>query len=162
LATLAYFRAAPDWPQEASAAEHDRQEPPGTDEMARILVVDDDPLVLDSIAAALQLTAHEVLEACNGREALALLESVIADVIVTDIVMRELDGFGFILSLRKLYPGQRLLAISGGGSRSYMDFLAYAEKLGAHATLAKPFTPDQLIAAVERVLEMPAEPKTIA
>jgi CheY-like chemotaxis protein len=127
--------------------------------MSRILVVDDDPLVRDIIAMALRDAGHAVLEANDGQQALDALGRGPFDLVVTDILMPEIDGIGLILAIRKRYPDLRVLCISGGDRRGNTDYLPMAEKLGAHMVLAKPFTPKQLLAAVESVPCMPAAPK---
>lgn len=120
--------------------------------MARILIVDDDRQVRETLRAILAPTRHELVEAGNGRQALQALAFQLADLMIADIMMPELDGIGLILEARKRYPSLRMLCISGGGRNIDMDFLPAAEKLGAHMVLAKPFMPKQLLAAVEALL----------
>ena len=135
--------------------------------MARVLVVDDDSLVRGTIRLALQRAKHEVLEAEDGEKALALLKNLNAgpvDLVITDIIMPEIDGIGLVTALHKRYPPLRILVISGGGRTRNLDFLRMAKELGAHATLPKPFAPEQLLAAVEEALASPPdrEPPTAA
>jgi CheY-like chemotaxis protein len=120
--------------------------------VARILVVDDEPLVRKSIKHILTSQGHEVLEAENGRsgEALALQEH--PEVIVIDIVMPEQEGLATIISLHRKRPDIRVLAISGGGQRRYPEFLRIAKEFGADATLAKPFDRAALINALAPLL----------
>ena len=94
-----------------------------------------------------------VIDAPDGRRGIELFRSVGADVVVTDLIMPEKEGIETIIELRAESQGVRILAISGGdwlgsgGGR-----LADAESLGADASLAKPFTVDQLRDAVARLL----------
>ncbi len=120
--------------------------------MARILVVDDNSLIRQTIKHVLAAQGHEVYEAENGRhgEALALRDS--PDVVVIDILMPEQEGVETIISLRRQRPGMRILAISGGGQKRYPDFLTMAKQFGAHATLAKPFDRDALVGALAPLL----------
>lgn len=120
--------------------------------MARILVVDDDSLVRQTIKHLLAAQGHEVHEAENGRhgEALALRDS--PDIVVIDILMPEQEGVETIIALRRQRPDVRILAISGGGQMRYPDFLAMAKQFGAHATLAKPFDRDALLGALAPLL----------
>jgi DNA-binding response OmpR family regulator len=127
--------------------------------MARILVVDDDALVCEIIVSALRTAKHTALEAGDGRQALDVLDREPVDLVVTDIMMPEIDGIGLILAIRKQHPNLRVLCISGGDRIGNMDYLPMAGKLGANMVLAKPFTPKQLLAAVEAALRMPAKPK---
>ena len=126
--------------------------------MARVLVVDDDELVRRTVKMALQRAKHEVIEAADGERALALLEKSGGDVdlVVTDLIMPEIDGIGLILALRKKFPNIRAIAISGGARVNAEDFLRMSRSLGARMTLAKPFTPEQLLKAVDEVLMMPS------
>lgn len=125
--------------------------------MARILIVDDDDLVREIIARTLQDARHDTLEARNGRQALDILDREVVDLAISDILMPEIDGLGLILAIRKQFPNLNVLCISGGRTRD-MDYLGAAEKLGAQMVLRKPFTPMQLLAAVEAVLSMSAPP----
>lgn len=124
----------------------------GCEAVARVLVVDDDRLVRVTIKLALQRARHDVVEAQDGLEAIEALDRAKIDVVVTDIIMPEVDGIGLILALRKRAPGLKVIAISGGGRTQNMDFLRMAKALGAHFVLAKPFTAEEIQQAVEAVL----------
>ncbi len=121
--------------------------------MARILIVDDDQAVLAVIGRQLRVEGHEVVEARNGREAAALLEMGSVDLVVTDIYMPEMGGIEFLIRLLYRLPQARIIAISGGGYRDKQDLLERARALGAVRTLAKPFSRDELVLAVNEVLE---------
>jgi len=123
--------------------------------MARVLVVDDDPLVRETVALALERAKHEVRRAADGLQALDMLSAAPADLVISDIIMPEVDGIGLLLAMRKRHPPLKVVAMSGGGRTRNMDFLRMAEALGAHATLPKPFTPEQLLAAVAAALKAP-------
>ena len=122
--------------------------------MARILVVDDDENVRSVLTVLLRRRGFEVLEAVNGVKALRVLQSSAVDLVITDVVMPDMEGLETIRRMRA--AGQtRIIAISGsGGDLKYLD---YAAKLGASATFAKPFAPPELLAAVQHLLaESPA------
>lgn len=123
--------------------------------MARILVVDDDTMVRMTIRAGLQRAGHDVLEAGDGFEAIGVLEKSEVDLVVSDIIMPEVDGIGLLLKLRKQFPRLRVIVISGGGRTQNVDFLRMARTLGADQVLAKPFTPEQLQTAVQAILDAP-------
>ena len=123
--------------------------------MARILVVDDDTMVRVTIRASLLRAGHEVLEAGDGHEAIGVLEKAEVDLVVSDIIMPEVDGIGLLLKLRKQFPLLRVTVISGGGRAQNVDFLRMAQTLGADQVLAKPFTPEQLQKAVQATLDAP-------
>jgi len=124
--------------------------------MTRILVIDDDALVRESIRLALQNANHAVLEASDGHKALEVLRGQSVDLVISDIMMPELDGIELILALRERHPNLRLIAISGGGRQGNIDYLPMAQKLGATLILPKPFTPKQLLGAITTALQMPA------
>jgi len=106
--------------------------------------------------AALQRAGHTVVAAASGEEALAKYKADGAfDVVVTDVLMPEMDGLALITALRKQAPDQRILAISGAGLDSSDEFLGPAKRLGASEVLEKPFMPDRLIAVVARMLGAP-------
>ena len=115
----------------------------------RILVIDDDTLLRQTIRRILESAGHEVIEATNGRVGVEMFRAQTLDAVVTDIIMPEKEGIETIREIRSLNPTMRIVAISGGGRNQYMEFLTIAGKLGANATLAKPFRKDQLLACVE-------------
>lgn len=121
--------------------------------MAHILIVDDDASVRASLTRVLQAAGHEVSGAANGREAIRLSASTQPDVVVTDINMPEMDGIELLLALHEVRPGLPVIAISGGGRLEPELLLDSADLLGAVTSLAKPFEPEQLIAAVTDALE---------
>lgn len=124
--------------------------------MARILVVDDDELVRSTVRATLKRAGHEVIEAQDGLQASDALARNPVDVVVSDIIMPEVDGIGLLLKLRKQYPALKVIVISGGGRTQNVDFLRMATTLGADLALAKPFTPEELQRAVQDVLAAPS------
>jgi CheY-like chemotaxis protein len=130
--------------------------------MQRILIVDDEGDVRDSIKSVLDLAGYSVRTAENAADALEQLEQVPIDVVITDIIMPKMNGVQAIESIRKAFPRVRIVAISGGGSfglAAYQPtaittnaYLASAEKAGAHLVLTKPFEAEDLIEAVEKLL----------
>lgn len=119
--------------------------------MARLLLVDDDPLVRETLDIALKRAGHEVSTASNGREALVLLGGDRFDAMIVDIFMAEFDGIETIIEARRRKQSVPMIAISGGGRTTGGDFLAMAQTLGADAILAKPFLPRQLVELVARL-----------
>jgi DNA-binding response OmpR family regulator len=120
--------------------------------MAKILLVDDNAALLEMVALFLRGAEHVVTTAANGREAMGLVEDNTFDLVITDIVMPEEEGLGTIMKLRRKTPALKIIAISGGGSVAPEDYLSMARKFGAAQTLAKPFSGDELLAAVDRAL----------
>ena len=120
--------------------------------MAKLLLVDDNQDLLGMQGEFLRMSGHEVETAVNGDEALAHAARGNFDLVITDIIMPSKDGIELIVALRKSQPSARIIAISGGGRLNAKDYLGIAQKLGAAATLAKPFSGSDLVATVERVL----------
>ena len=107
--------------------------------MAKILLVDDDPLVVESLLSAMESKGHTVVTASNGIKALKKFDQSAFDLVVTDIIMPEMDGIETILKMRCKRSNAKIVAISGGGRIGNVDYLEAAKKLGAIAVIEKPF-----------------------
>jgi CheY-like chemotaxis protein len=117
-----------------------------------ILVIDDDALSRTTILAILEDEGYSVTCAVDGRHGLAAFRKSRPDLVITEIIMPEKEGLETIIAIRAEWPEGAIIAISGGGRRKNTDFLKMAKKLGADATLEKPFEPQDLIAKVKRCL----------
>ena len=126
--------------------------------MARVLVIEDDVEMRSMMMCTLDRAGYETIGACDGREGLASFRRSPADLIITDIFMPEMDGVETIIELRRDFPDARIIAVSGGGRLSSDDYLPFAEKLGARLTLRKPFSPPELLSAVDQVLSESSGP----
>ena len=104
------------------------------------------------MARVLTRAGHAVDVARSGKEALALAQSACPTLVLTDIIMTDMDGIEVMLALRKRWPTVPVVAISGGGRVHASEFLDLARHLGANATLRKPFTSDELLAVVDQTL----------
>jgi CheY-like chemotaxis protein len=120
--------------------------------MAHILVIDDDPVLRRVITLALEGAGHSVLRCENGRKAIDFLSHEHADLLITDIVMPEMDGVETVRAARRLLPDLPILAISGGGSFDPKDYLGLAQVFGANAVMPKPLRPADLIELVGKLL----------
>ena len=120
--------------------------------MAKILVIDDDKMILDVIQELFQNTGYEVEVSLDGRIGLELQRQNPADVIITDIFMPGMEGTEMIMELLEEFPKAKIIAISGYGNVAGIDFLQLAENLGALKTFQKPFKQEELLAAVEELL----------
>ena len=118
--------------------------------MSKILLVDDDALLRDTMRQMLELDGHHVTEAPDGRVGLSLCRQARSfDLVITDMLMPELDGAQFIVELRRLHPTMPVLAISGGRRALSPQFnLETAGLLGATRQLSKPFDRAALRASV--------------
>ena len=104
----------------------------------------------------LEQLGHEVVEATNGVEGLAMFRAAPSDLVITDIIMPEKEGIQTIIELKRDFPNARVIAMSGGGRTRNTDFLRLASKCGADRVLAKPFAMDDISAAINDVLGRPA------
>ena len=120
--------------------------------MARILVADDDPLVISSLVRFLRRLDHEVREVVNGREALEAIEESSFDLVITDINMPEVDGIEVISRLRESRPGLPVIAMSGGGLVDKRVLLSDADAFGAVSTIEKPFDLAEMRSAIDDAL----------
>jgi DNA-binding NtrC family response regulator len=129
--------------------------------MASVLVADDETAVCAAIKLALEREGHAVTVTANGRAAMAALAAEHFDLLILDIFMPDMDGFETIKEVHRHRPGLPVVVITGTSIFSTMpeapDFLAMAVKLGAVRGLRKPFTPDQLLGAVNESLGREAQ-----
>lgn len=116
-----------------------------------IVVVDDDPTVLEGLQMRLEKAGHRVRTGANGEEAMAVVGASAPDLLITDIFMPVREGIETIIQARKAKPELKILAISGAGQTGSLSYLKVARDLGADAVLAKPFTTQQLLEAVEEL-----------
>ena len=117
-----------------------------------ILVVEDEEGVRTVVRAALEQVGYRVTTATNGVEATRLLEDARFELVLTDVLMPDKDGIEVISDLRRQCPELPIIAMSGGGRLPRDGYLTIARHLGAHAILQKPFTVDELLATVDRLL----------
>lgn len=123
----------------------------------KILVAEDEPLVLMSIEQKLKNEGFEVVGAPDGREALKLLENYAADIIITDILMPYVSGLELISIVKsngkKKIP---IIVLSGLGQE---NTVMEAFQLGADDFITKPFNPTELTVRVKRLLKIPTSGK---
>lgn len=117
--------------------------------MARILLVDDDEQFRTMLCITLQRMGHEVSEAADGSIALRLNKEDGFDLVMVDMIMPDKEGMETITEMRRLRPDLKIIAMSGGGRMNSHDILALAAGIGANKTLAKPFSQESLVAALQ-------------
>lgn len=115
---------------------------------ARILVVDDEEDILAIAQLLLENAGHKVVCAVGGHAAVQNLENSKFDLLITDMLMPEMDGVELINSARRLNPEQRIVAMSGGGHAPRESYLQIASMYGVNAVLPKPFNRQQLLDAI--------------
>jgi DNA-binding response OmpR family regulator len=121
--------------------------------MKRILVIDDDDMLKAMLRKLLSKAGYEVAVAENGIDALRLQQEKPADLILTDIIMPEMEGIETIREFCKKYPATKIIAMSGGGRIDPDQYLTIARRLGAQRTFVKPFKSAEILAAVSELLQ---------
>lgn len=120
--------------------------------MPKILLIDDDEQLRTVLKLVLTSSGYEVSEACNGNEASKIYQQQRPDLVITDLLMPDKEGLEVIMELRRRDDEVKIIAISGGGRGSAVNYLDVAGKLGAQQTLAKPFTMEKLLRTVREVM----------
>ena len=115
--------------------------------MARIIIIDDDEGLRNTLSRVLTAAGHQVVIAINGYQGVQQIRAQPADVVLTDIMM-PYGGLPTIQVLRDENPGLKIIAMSGA-DQVHLD---NASGLGADRTLNKPFLPKELVAAINEVL----------
>jgi two-component system, chemotaxis family, chemotaxis protein CheY len=133
--------------------------------MARILVIDDDHLVRDTLKSFLQVEGHTVLLAVDGNDGLRQCREQIVDLVICDIFMPEKEGIETVREMRQMMPTVPIVTMTGGArvvpsasNRGQTDYLQMSRLVGATATITKPFRPRELIALVEQCLGQEIRP----
>lgn len=121
--------------------------------MASILIIDDDDPVREILRRLLGRVGHTVYEAADGKTALRMYAGNPTDLVITDIFMPEMDGIEFLIRVREAFPEARVIALSGGSYIGKQEVLRDATQLGAVGVLEKPFSVDECLELVRRVLE---------
>ncbi|MEQ9815240.1 MAG: response regulator [Azospirillaceae bacterium] len=116
------------------------------------LIIDDDPLVGQSIKAMLSQLSVEAVIVDTGTEALIVAADRPFDIIFCDIIMPDLDGFSIIERLFALGVDAPVVAMSGGGRVDAGEYLNWINILDVRATLRKPFGRKDLTQVVDQVL----------
>jgi CheY-like chemotaxis protein len=127
----------------------------------RILVIDDEPFVLEALTRVLASSAVAVIGASNADAGLTAMRESPVDLVIIDVILPGMDGVAAIKIMRREFPDVRIIAISGGGNfglNSYLPeaistnaYLAACKAAGANGTLAKPFETAELRALIHQV-----------
>ena len=121
--------------------------------MLKILIIDDDPRTLRACGDLLTDAGHDVVLTDSGRAGLAAYDKHKPDLVMTDVLMPDQDGFETIKAIRRRDPAARIVAMSSGWSvgrsaSAKLDLLRLAGQLGACCELQKPLTSENVIATV--------------
>lgn len=120
-----------------------------------ILVVDDEPDMLENVARILQRGPYVCLTAPSARDALALLDRERLDLILTDLRMPGIDGLRLVREAKRLRPATPIVMVTAYAADSAAQAALLA---GATALLTKPFTAAQLLETTRKILQDPAAP----
>ena len=125
--------------------------------MAEILVAEDNSAVRMAYRMLLKNVGHSVTEAADGTEAIAKLAAGRFDLIITDLWMPGVDGFGVIAEAKRLHPATPVLALTGGAlSTGAQDPAERARAAGADLAIEKPMLGDGLLAPINDLLRAAA------
>ena len=119
--------------------------------MAKILVLDDNEILLNTVSDALRNEGYEVFSTNDSADIEKTLSEQNYNLLITDIIMPDREGIEIIIHSREYYPDMKILAISGKDLGGF-NVLEVASGIGADDTLKKPFTNSQLIEKVKAVL----------
>lgn len=122
--------------------------------MAKILVVDDDDVTIGLLCLYLARDQHDVTTAKNGKDALACLHSDSFDILITDIIMPEMDGYKLIMHLLLKPAAPKIIAMSAGApSIEAALVLETTRTLKVDETLTKPVTYKALQSVIHKLLQ---------
>jgi CheY-like chemotaxis protein len=125
--------------------------------LARVLIAEDDTAVREFVSRALHHGGHEVVTVDDGLEALSVLHGAAFDLLVTDIVMPNLDGIALALKVAKEYPAMPVLLMTGYAAERQR---AHNLDVLIHDVITKPFTLRQICDAAAEALATHEAPTT--
>ncbi len=116
----------------------------------KTLIVDDDPIVLTSCKRVFEAEGFEVCMVPSANQALEVMKNKTFDILLIDVKMPERDGMFLMRAVKKQWPEVPVVVMSGYPTP---ETIAEGLQLGAEEFIAKPFTPDELLKIVRRVLQ---------
>ena len=116
-----------------------------------ILIVDDSPSVRQLVGMVLQGAGYEVVEGCDGKDALSKLDGRRVHLIISDVNMPNMDGITFVKSVKQM-AAYKFTPIMMLTTESQEDKKKQGQAAGAKAWLTKPFNPTQMLGAVEKLV----------
>jgi len=119
--------------------------------MKKILLIDDE-LVVYALKRYLERKEFEVITLNTGKEVLEKIKETNPDIVITDIIMPDVEGMAVITEVRSLYKQLPIIVISGGSKYIDNSFLTTAVMLGANASLEKPFKEDELLELINSLI----------
>eukprot|EP01029_Cantina_marsupialis_P020590 TRINITY_DN483965_c0_g1_i3.p2 TRINITY_DN483965_c0_g1~~TRINITY_DN483965_c0_g1_i3.p2 ORF type:complete len:121 (+),score=22.56 TRINITY_DN483965_c0_g1_i3:447-809(+) len=120
--------------------------------MKKVLLVEDDGLVSFALTRYLKRKNFEVHALPSGKKAIETYKSFKPDIIITDIIMPDIEGLELITTLREIDKNIPIIAMSGGSRRLDTSYLTTAELIGANASLEKPFEEEELVELINKLI----------
>lgn len=117
--------------------------------MAKILIIDDVEVARNTMKRMLERKGHTILEAENGKKGIKIVEQEDLNLVITDIIMPDMEGIETIRKLVKMKPGLPIIAVTASTDSPYLQM---ALKFGAVCGLFKPFKQAELLNVVEKAL----------
>jgi DNA-binding response OmpR family regulator len=121
--------------------------------MSQVLIIDDEPGIRKLLRLILENQGYSVATAADGREGLCIFRQDPPELVISDIIMPDMDGIEVIRTFKRENPMVNIISISGGGRVSAVDYLDLAKKLGVHYTFEKPVDREALLRAVRNLLQ---------
>lgn len=135
---------------------------PATNRSLAVLITDDAIDFQQSVRGWLQELGHDVISVSSGDVAVDLIQHQAFDLVITEVILPDVDGLEVINAVRKAQPSAHVIAVSAGGRYlSAPDCLRVAKGLGAHEVLLKPVGRDELLAAVASAVATPFHRRTL-
>lgn len=118
----------------------------------KVLLIDDNDVFRKAISDTLEILKFDVTPLTDGKNVTQYLKKTHYDIIITDIIMPDKDGFETINDIRKFDEDVPIIAVTGDGSYELNQNLMIAESLGANDSLMKPFEPSILLDKINNIL----------
>lgn len=116
----------------------------------KILIVDDDPIVLDSCRLVLEAEGFDAFSVPSANKAIKAMKNDHFDLLLIDVKMPECDGLYLMRKVKERWPGMPVVVMSGYPTP---ETISNGEKMGAARFIAKPFTPEELLETVYQVIQ---------
>ncbi len=125
----------------------------------RILIIDDEEIVLAAFERELEAAGYEVRTSLSGQEALKAAEKEVFDIVYTDLVMPGMDGTEICRKIKKVSPATEVILVSGYTTEVEKYSRAFADAGGRTEIIKKPLAEDELTRTTEKVLREISEKK---
>ncbi|MFH2091389.1 MAG: response regulator [Pseudomonadota bacterium] len=120
--------------------------------MEKILVIDDEPAIRILLRQLFEQAGYEVYEASDGKQGIFVYKKENPDLVITDLIMPNEEGLDVIKNIKKIRPGAKIIAISGGGIGSAQLYLTLAKRMGASHVFEKPFAAQEVLTISQSLL----------